>query len=149
MSKTITFRGKLDAGLQEKLKLATNNGKTGYQVKKFQVIPVLPGTISTEAVLKIYTKDQTGSIDARIDFSEGDLLAAVYFEENSSASYVGFFENIIFDSEIANQDVYVTYQTGDGTTNQMSYYIELETVALTDTQSTQLTLKNLRSIASR
>ena len=149
MSKIITFRGKLDAGTQEKLNCFTNKGKTGYKVKKFQVIPVIPGTISTEAILKIYTKDQSSSIDARIDFTEGDLLAAVYFEENSSASYIGFFQNIIFDGEIANQDLYVTYQTGDGTTNQMSYYIELETVTLTDIQSTQLTLKNLRTIASR
>ena len=38
MSKTITFKGQLPIGVEEKIHLSTNDGLTGYRIKKFQII---------------------------------------------------------------------------------------------------------------
>ena len=55
---------------------------------------------------------------------------------------------IVFDNEVFNQDIYINTAATTGTI-PVNYHIELETVALSATESTQLTLKNLRTIASR
>jgi len=104
------------------------------------------GVYDYENTMKIYSKSQ-GSGSTTIDFTEGDLLAAAYSEDNSNvASPISMVT--IFDNEVFNQDIYVTNANVSGT-QQMNYYIELEIIDLTDVQATQLTLKNLRTIASR
>jgi len=150
MSKTITFRGKLDIGVQQKIKLSTIKGKTGYRIKKFEIMTVTPGTAAFEYCAKIFSKDQTGSIVETVDFSEGDLLAAAC--QFMTDSNIGIFtDQVIFDNEIFNQDIfiYITDTKAAAGANQCNYYIELEQTTLTDVQSTQLTLSNLRTIASR
>ena len=137
----------LDIGVQEKIKLATLNGKRGYRIKKVEIINKSTGTVAPETLFKIYSKDNSGSITGTVDFTEGDLLGMVYYTSftaggaNTSA--------IIFDNEVFNQDIFVYATDSSGATDPCNYYIELETVALTDIQATQLTLKNLRTIASR
>jgi hypothetical protein len=148
MSKKISYRGIIDAGLQQKIKLATKNGKTGYRITKFQIISPDPGTSSVELIAKIYTKDQTGNISNDIDFSESDLLAAAHFSANGSSQTYPEDMVVIFDNEVFNQDIYVT-ATDDAGSSRTNFYLELETMALSDSQSTQLTLKNLRTIAGQ
>jgi hypothetical protein len=149
MSKILSFRGKLNVGVQEKIKLSTIKGKVGYRIKKFEIMTVAPGTAAFEYCAKVFTKDQTGNIVETVDFSESDLLAAVCSFMNSDN--VGIFtDQIIFDNQVFNQDifVYVTDTKAAAGANQCNYYIELETMGLTDIQATQLTLKNLRVITS-
>ena len=146
MSKTLSFRGKLDEGLEEKINLATLNGKTGYKITKFTTMSSTPGDGNFETITKIYSKAQ-GSGSTGVDFTEGDLLAAVFSEDDAHPAYATT-QTIIFDNEIFNQNIYVSTASLTGTI-PVNYYIELETVALTDIQSTQLTLKNLRTVASR
>ena len=38
-----SFRGQLADGGQERIRLSTNDGKTGYLVRKFQTMSVSPG----------------------------------------------------------------------------------------------------------
>lgn len=150
MSKTISFRGKLNIGVQQKLKLSTLKGKRGYRIKRFEIMTVTPGTAAFEYCAKIFAKDQTGSIVDTVDFSESDLLAAVCQFMNSDN--VGIFtDQVIFDNEIFNQDIfiYITDTKAVAAADQCNYYIELETVKLTDLESAQMTLKSLRQIASR
>ena len=148
MSKKLSYQGILDMGVQQKINLATLNGKTGYKITKFQTITEKPGyDQANEIVCKIYSKSQT-TFPAEIDFSEGDLLAAAYYEDNVS-SHEGVSKLIIFDNKIFNQNIFVYAEDAEGGSARLNYHIELETVALTDIQSTQLTLKNLRTIASR
>jgi hypothetical protein len=148
MSKTISFRGQLDSGGMDKINLQTNDGKKGYKILKFECMPDTPGTNQTEAIVKIYNKTQS-TIDALIDFSDGDLMAA-NFVAVSNGSNEAYAQSIhtIFDNQVVNQDIFVTAieLAGDRPTN---YYIELESMAITDIQSTQLTLKALRNVASR
>ena len=47
-----------------------------------------------------------------------------------------------------NQDIYVNITDISGSTVPANYYIELETIPLSDIQATQLTLKNIRTITS-
>jgi hypothetical protein len=148
MSKTLSFRGILIDGIQQKINLSTLNGKRGYRITKFQIMQTTPGTADVELTAKIYSKDQSGSIDAPVDFSEGDLLGVAVYNANSAAFNYPITTNIIFDNEVFNQDIFI-YAYDTVATASTNYYIELETVALSDTQSTQLTLKNLRTIASR
>ena len=83
-----------------------------------------------------------------LNFSESDLLAVSYNKEGVAASQGGY-EVIIFDNEVFNQNIYVTMQDASGNTIRGNYYIELKTMTLSDVQATQLTLKNLRTLASR
>ena len=148
MSKKLSFKGTLDEGLVEKIKLSTLNGKRGYRITKFQTMITTPGVGGDyEAVVKIYSTKQTSG-STTVDFTEGDLLAVDYTSGKDSPNYGIDPSIIIFDNEVVNQDIFVTYGAPTGTL-PVNYYIELETVTLTDLQTTQLTLKNLRQIASR
>tara|TARA_Y100000310_G_C19948869_1_gene475910 strand:+ start:18 stop:461 length:444 start_codon:yes stop_codon:yes gene_type:complete len=147
MSKTLSFRGILDMGVPQKIKLSTLNGKTGYKIKNFQTMSESPGVGNMETVTKIYSKQQT-DFPATVDFTEGDLLGVLYYQDNEGEHYSDS-STIIFDNEIFNQDIFIYAEDASSGTKKMNYYIELETMSLTDIQATQLTLKNLRTIASR
>ena len=59
---------------QDTISLHTNNGSTGYRIKKFEIIPEAPGgSSSVEHVLKIYSVAQTGTPDATVDMSDNTL----------------------------------------------------------------------------
>ena len=146
MSKTLTFKGILDEGLEEKINLSTLDGKRGYRIVKFKTMSSLIGANEYETMTKIYAKSQ-GSGSTGVDFSESDLLAASYIEDNPSHAYP-LSETVFFDNEVFNQDIWISTASLTGTV-PVNYYIELETIALTDVQSTQLTLKNLKQLASR
>jgi len=142
-----TFRGLLSHGAQDTIVLHTNDGSMGYRIVKFQVIANVPGTTSHETVTKIYKIDQdppSGSlVDGIIDFNDNTLLGAAF----ATALVAGFtYENVIvFDSEIFNQDIYVTNDDVSGNNTKMNYYIELEQVKLDLSESTVATLKDIRN----
>ena len=148
MSKTLSYRGQLLDGVQQKISLSTPKGKRGYKITKFQTLSPQPGVDSSELVCKVYSKDQTNQISGTVNFDEGDLLG-VSFYGSSATSQSGTIETIIFDNEVFNQDVFIYAVDNKGGTISTNFYLELETMELSDTQSTQLTLKNLRTIASR
>jgi hypothetical protein len=148
MSKKLSFRGILDMGVQQKIKLSTIKGKRGYKITKFQVLSETPGNIAhVEFVAKIYAKAQT-AFPATVDFSESDLLAALYYQDHTNTG-TGDSVTVIFDNNVFNQDIFIYCEDAGGSTAKCNYYIELETVELTELESTQLTLKSLRQIASR
>ena len=147
MSKKLSFRGSLAPGDEERIKLSTMNGKTGYRIIKFQTINASPGAVDYETTTKVYSKPQ-GAGSTGIDFTESDLLAVSYIEDQHSTDNPGNQYTAIFDNEVFNQDIYVNTASLTGSVDT-NYYLELETIALSDTQTTQLTLKSLRQIASR
>ena len=148
MSKIISYKGKLAMGQQDEINCKTNNGKTGYKINKFQIISTAPGSNDAETVLKIYSKSQEGAVSAVVDFTESDLLAVAYYKDGAGANQDGDVV-IIFDNEPFNQNIFVTAEDGSGATVPFSYYIELETMALSDIESTKLTLQSIRTILSR
>tara|TARA_Y100000356_G_scaffold54153_1_gene43623 strand:- start:68 stop:514 length:447 start_codon:yes stop_codon:yes gene_type:complete len=148
MSKTISFKGQIPIGEQDRIRLKTNNGKTGYKITKFQIIPNAPGSTTNELVAQIFKTDQTGSISANVNFTDSDLMGVAYYEGNSGAGTGYSGEQIIFDNETVNQDIFVTMTDAGGSTNPGNYYIELETMALSDLETTKLTLQSIRQVMS-
>lgn len=148
MSKTISFRGQLAIGVQERIKLSTMKGKVGYKITKFQVMSSTPGVGEVEYVAKIYSKSQLGSESTTVNFTEGDLMAALYYQDQPATAYPSATD-VIFDNAITNQDIFIYIMDAEGGTIPANYYIELEAMPISDIESTMMTLKSLRNIASR
>jgi hypothetical protein len=143
-----TFRGLLNDGQQERIRLQTIDGKRGYRIKKFEVFPKNPGhTADKELVVTIWSIKQTthpagpGTV---IDFSEQTLLGVGYFTENSSASETTQDAVVIFDQVVFNQNIFIINQD-QSTGEAANYYLELETVSLDDVEATAVILKNFRN----
>ena len=145
MTKTLSYRGQLPDGLQDRIRLKTIKGKVGYKIKKFQIMNAVPGQSNTELVGQIYKTDQTVSITSTVDFTKGNLLAVALYHDVQSTSY-NFANTVIFDNEIVNQDIFVNINDASGGANSGNYYIELEAIPLSDLEATQVTLKSLRSL---
>jgi len=145
-----SFRGMMADGAQDRITLHTNDGKTGYRIVKFQNINNNPGAQLIEGVMKIYKVEQplisSGPdvyADGVVNFSDNTLLAVSYHADNDSTAYTTS-DVIIFDREIFNQDIYITFK--DISTGQpMNYYIELEQVELDLNESTVATLQSIRN----
>ena len=137
-----TYRGQIADNGTEKIYLRTNDGKVGYKINKFQIIPEDPATDATEHVVKIYKQPTAASKE--INFADMHLLAVGYLTSLAN-QYQG--DNIvIFDNELINQDITITHVDANGST-ACNYYLELEQMKISDLQATQLTLKSLRNIA--
>jgi len=137
-----TFRGLMQADTIDTISLHTNDGSIGYRIVKFQAIANGPAGNSPEAVIQIWKVPQTVS-SYNIDFSDQTLLGAIFYENSNSVVYFGG-NTIIFDSEIFNQDIYITCASTDGSIN---YYIELEQMKLDLNENTVATLKDIRNVA--
>jgi hypothetical protein len=142
-----SFRGLIAHDTQDTVSLHTNDGSTGYRIKKLEVISSLPATTTQESVIKIFKVDGK-TIDETIDFSDNTLLAAAYFEGHSNSTNFGG-RVIIFDNETFNQDIYIMSFDGSGGSQPVNYYIELEQVKLDLNENTVATLKDIRNIASQ
>ena len=138
-----TFRGLIADDAQDTIVLHTNDGSTGYRIVKFQVMGITENEIY-ESTIKIYKTDQTGSIDANVDFSDNHLLGAILYGDTGGSSIFSQ-QTVIFDNEIFNQDIYVTYKS-IAAASDMNYYIELEQIKLDLSASTVATLKDIRNI---
>ena len=147
MSKTLTYRGSLAKGAEERIKLSTKNGLTGYRIVEFKTMNAAPGTNNYETITKIYSKAQ-GAGSATVDFTDSELLAVSYIEDDSNAAYPQSPQQIIFDTEVVNQDIYVNTESALGTGNT-NYMIKLELIKLSEIEATRLTLKGLRQIKAR
>jgi len=145
-----SYRGLLTAGGQEKIRLGSADGTTGYKVTKFQVMTKTPGVGNhAEHIVKIYKADQSTEasgpgINGTVDFSDLDLLgAAVTFNRtDASANYPT--SHIIFETEIFSQDIYVTHFDALPDATSCNYYIELEVIKLSSAQAEVLIVKDLR-----
>ena len=139
-----TFRGLLTSSQEDIISLHTNTGSTGYRIVKFQIMPSQPGGGSDyEGVTKIYKVAQT-AFDSSVDFNDPTLLAAAYYQDNAGEHYPSSID-IIFDKEIFNQDLYISYVKNTGS-QLCNYYIELEQIKLSLDENTVATLKNIRNI---
>jgi len=136
-----TFRGLLPDGGQDIIRLSTKKGKIGYRVKNFMLFANAPGTDDYEHVVKLFKVIQS-SVTGTVDFSDGNLLAAGYLEGSGSAAYSDQ-QMIMFEHEIFNQDIFITHDTIVGA-SPVNYYLELETMPLTDNAAAVSTLRDIR-----
>ena len=144
MSKIKTFRGLMVDNSQDTILLHTNDGSVGYRINKFQLIEKSPLDTTARWALKIFKVSQT-TFTTAIDFSDQRLLAAGIWTSNGTAQNYPEDMTIIFDSEIFNQDIYITAKAENG--SAVNYYLELEQMPLDLNENTVATLKDIRNIA--
>ena len=137
-----TFRGLMADDTQDTIVLHTNDGSTGYRIVKFQVMPKTDSLIET--TMKIYKTSQA-TITSDMDFSDNTLLAAAFYAQ--TASIDANKEVVIFDTEIFNQDIYITLKAHSSAA-ELNYYIELEQIKLDQSANTVATLKDIRNVAT-
>ena len=145
--KTISYKGTIPIGEQERIKLSTLNGKTGYKISKFNVIGTSPMKTDQSIIGQVFKSDQTGSITDVVNFTNSDLIAVATYEDTNSKELPNS-NHIIFDNEKFNQDIFITATDADSNTTPMNYYLELETMSLNDIESTMMTLQSIRTITS-
>ena len=139
-----SFRGRMADSVQDIIPLATNDGSTGYKIKKFDILPQAPITSDIEAVMKIFTVPQT-AFSNTVDFSDQTLLGvAIWWGGQTGTSNPQDWIQI-FDNKIFNQDIYVA-STFSGGSFECNYYIELEQIKLTLNENTVATLKDIRNV---
>ena len=135
-----TFRGQLADGGQDTIRLSTNDGLTGYRIKKFQLLTENPGVSSSEVIGKVFKRKQD-TVTTTIDFDDQALIGAVFFGIGSSGWYNA--STIIMDNVIFNQDIFVTIKAQAGT-DPCNYYIELEQMKLAQDEAAVATLTDMR-----
>jgi hypothetical protein len=137
-----TFRGLLSDGQQDRIRLEHRDGKTGYRIKKLDIMSKTPGVALQESVVKVYSIKQT-AVDAVVEFSEQTLLAVAYLETHGEPWYTDM-RDTIFDRVVFNQDIFITHK--DVATGEFcNYYLELETISMDDVEATAVILKNFRN----
>jgi hypothetical protein len=140
-----SFRGIIGDAEQQKIRLSTNNGLTGYKIKKFQTISNqnTSGGVSGEHYTFIWSKEQdsVSGTTPNIDFSDPLLLAVCWAPNNNERPLQ---QNIIFDNVTVNQDIYITHMDISGS-EKNNYYIELEQIKLSENEATMATLKDMRA----
>lgn len=136
-----TFRGLIGSAAVEQVRLSTKQGKIGYRIINFRIMPT-EINLTVETVVKIYKIEQAGG-DSDIDFSDENLLAAAMLKVGSASSE-GLTLHTIFEQEIFNQDIYVTCRDEGGGDKAINYYIELEVLNLSDNEAAVSTLKDIR-----
>ena len=139
-----TFRGLIADGDQDTIVLHTNDGSMGYRIVKFQAMGINEDQ-AYESTLQIFKVDQTGSITTDGDFSKNTLLGAILYNDTTSAG-TALTRTVIFDNEIFNQDIYITFKS-ISSSSAMNYYIELEQVKLDLSENTVATLKDIRNVS--
>ena len=142
-----TYRGRLTDPQQITIRLATRRGEIGYRINKLQVMPVdIDGSSAHEDSVQIFTRKQD-AIVADVDFDNSELLAAAYYLRTTTGggtpTTVSNYDTIIIDNVIVNQDIFLTYGSGQGG-QQLNYYLELEQVKLDLGEATVATLKDMR-----
>jgi len=137
-----TFRGLMADGVQDTIVLHTNDGAVGYRIKKFEIMTQRPGTTAYEHVVQIWKTKQV-AVDNVVDFSNQTLLAAAFIQDDSAPHYVASSQ-VVFDTEIFNQDIYVTHSETNAAL-ACNYYIELEQFSLDLSENTVATLKDIRN----
>ena len=137
-----TFRGILGDGDQAKIRLSTKNGKIGYRITRLDIIPAEIAAGGGEHTCKV-TKVALTTIDNNVDFSDGNLLAVAVAKNSTSVHLYGVEFLSIFDREMFNQDIYVSHHDNDGS-RALNYYIELETINMTDNAAAVSTLRDIR-----
>ena len=137
-----SFKGTMKSGAQEQIHLSTIKGKVGYKIVKFAIMGRTPGANSQECIVKVFNQLQS-AIDGVVEFVYSDLLAAAIWFNKSTIDYP-VSEQVIFDLEVFNQDIFVTAIDLEDAAS-VNYYLELEVIPLTDEGAEYTTIKDIRS----
>ena len=140
-----SFRGQIANDGKETIVLHTNNGSTGYRMKKFEVMPRQPEGATEEATMQIFAIESAATSalgSGVIDFSNQALLGVAFYSGSATATTNPEDSIVIFDNVVFNQDIYLTCKSSAN----MNYHIELEQIKLDLNENTIATLQDIRNI---
>jgi hypothetical protein len=140
MSTIKTFRGRLDNLEEDRIYLAGGADNIGFKIHKFEIMGQTPFFAESEAIMKIYTVSQAGSVDASVDMGDETLLAVSIATNDSDNPVTSGYRSVIFEQVVVNQDLFVTYKTNQGS-EKCNYYIELEEVKIKDSEAAVINYK--------
>ena len=141
-----TFRGQIADRDQIRIRLSTNDGLKGYRITKFAAFPAgATSSFSYESFVQAFTVKRSGTIpsDAVPTFDDPTLLAALYYTQSSSGATNPEDSNVVFDTMIFNQDIFITHSNSESSA-AINYYLELEPIMLSKDEATVATLKDMR-----
>jgi len=144
-----TFRGKAADGDVIEIRLATNDGLTGYKIVKLDGISTAPGTLDEEIIIQAFTtkNDEFGNArtaSGNVNFDDPTLIGVCYFKDFATNDNAPSDHTIIFDSMTFNQNIYITV-VDVRSSNGANYYLELEQVKLSKDEAAVATLKDMRA----
>jgi len=139
-----SFRGLLANGAEDEINLERQNMNLAYRIVRFELMANAPTASDNEAVVKIYRESQAGSIDATVDFTQTDLIAAGYWRQADNPAYPINTQTII-DPILFSRNIYITLQQGSGSAS-CNYFIELEEVPVGAATLMQLKLGVARKL---
>ena len=145
MGRILSYRGLMADGDIETILLTTKKGEVGYRITKFEVMTEKVSTASVEHTVKIYKDPQT-TATATVNFSDNRLLGVAITMSRSDAYNAPIMQDIIFDQEIFNQDIYITH-IDNLASQSCNYYLELEVIKLGEMEAMVATLKDIRNNA--
>jgi hypothetical protein len=126
------FKGKLtsddNALNQDTIHLSGGEIHEGYRVVKLELISVSESA-DISPIVKLYTTKQS-SVNQTIDFTESGLIGAAIYRQDSGNNYPVPY-TVIFDKEVFNQDIYITYKDNETSGASVNYYLELEQITMT------------------
>ncbi len=135
--KVHSFRGLLADGKQRKIRIQGPVGAIAWRITKFQGASTTPGAVEAANVLKVYRESQS-SIDATVDFTDAELIAAIDFRQHTNENYGVTANIIIFDNALFSRDLYVTQKDVADNDVPLNYYLELEEVKVSAAGMAQL-----------
>jgi len=139
--KVHSFRGLLADGDQHKIRIQGPVGAIAWRITKFETIPETPGAASQESIIKVYREEQ-GTVDGSINFTDDELLAASFFSSTASTQYPQAVY-VVFDNALFVRNLWITHSDVDGSLN-CNYYIELEEVKVSAAGMAQLAVAAAR-----
>jgi hypothetical protein len=137
-----TFRGLLEDGGTETIRLSTNTGLTGYKILKFELFPQNPGEANAESVVKVFTIEPD-SVESTVNFDDPTILGVASMGNSTAGNVYPPTLTVVFDNVVFNQDIYVTHKETSGS-ESVNYYLELEQIKLDLSEATVATLKDMR-----
>lgn len=138
-----TYRGLVNDGDQEQIRVKTMTGSTGYRIVKLALMPNKPVTSANESVVQIWKRKQT-SFSSTIDFDNRSLLAIAVYSNQTDTTYYPDDQSVIFNQDIFNQDIFVTHTNETGA-EAVNYYLELEIIDLRDNENEYITLRDIKA----
>lgn len=146
-----SFRGLIEDGGVQQIRLSTRDGSIGYKIKRFEAVGEQPGQEAYESTLQIFTVPQTspGTAIATIDFSNQELLGVAVIAGSAQGFNVPYSQVVVFDNKTFNQDIYITHvnTVTTGVDTPANWHIELEQVKLDLNENTVATLKDIRNLS--
>ena len=138
-----SFRGQLLHAEVETIRLSTNNGLTGYKIKKFQLMQSDVNE-DIESIVTLHSVHPGTPASSAVNFDDKTLLGAGMIWSNINQVYV-HESMVIFDNTIFNQDIFISHYFEQTTaTKAVNYYLELEQVKLAVDEAAVATLKDMR-----